>query len=111
MILILDNGLHYSDHSIHFVDCDGMDPDEVVKLYVIGRTRTDQKPHEIARAETLEWREGRLAKPEDVIDAPYDEIGDLSWVSDRGLRILMSECWDDDVRDEIAAEQLKRENA
>lgn len=111
-ILILDNGRYYSDHRIYFVDCDGMDPDELVRLFVLGRSVSDYAPHEIARAESFEWRTGSSAKPEDVVESPYElpEGFDLSWVSDRGLLMLASDtCGDDDVRDAVAAEQLKRE--
>jgi hypothetical protein len=111
MILIMDNGLHYSDHGIYFIDCDGMDPDEVSRLWCLGRRRSyGDVPHEVARAESLTWREpDTCAKPEQAIDTPWDvpEDFDVATVSDRGLAILATG-GDAEVREWVAAEQIRR---
>jgi len=111
VILILDNGGAYSDHQIHFIDCDGMDPDEVLRLFILTRCRY-QKPFEIGRAESIEWRDSKaFAKPEDSIDdlEDDDEI-DFAELSDRALSILAAKTYETDARDRIAAEQLRRES-
>lgn len=115
MILIMNNGGCYSDRRIYFIDCDGMDPDEVSRLVALTCTNYgDQKPFEIARADSLDWRNpSSMSKPEDAIDELDEEdveAADLPSCSDRALSILAAKTYETDARDRIAAEQLRRES-
>jgi hypothetical protein len=73
MILIWDNGGSYSDHTIHFVECGELSPDDVVSFARLGYCR---EARELGRAEQIEWRVAHALEEPSALTGPVYVIWD-----------------------------------
>ncbi len=69
MIVVLDNGMGYSDHSIYFIETN-LAPEEISRIYnAQGRYSYGDAASVVFVAEKVEWRDGEPCKFGEVIYA------------------------------------------
>lgn len=94
MILIWDDGGQYSDHSVYFVDCGNLSADDVVSFARLS-AGPYRNSYEIARCETLDWRDkSAMSKPIDLTYHVYvlfdqNDDSDVSGITTAALAYLI----------------------
>ena len=78
MIVIIDNGESYSDHSIDFFECGDVSPDEALALYNRNRSTYSNGGYIIGHADRIDWREDGATRDIVALLPPSDLLVQLT---------------------------------
>jgi hypothetical protein len=82
MILVWDNGKHYSDHAVHFIECGRWSPECVEKVVATCRYNGTDKGHAVAVIADAAWRDPQAIDTLAELIDPWTLCEDTYWEDD-----------------------------